>query len=143
VRERRRRSCRSVKFNFFAECPRCGTRQRFLKIKIFTLPSAPNLALGKDVFAECPKPGTRQRRICRVSVYRHSAKSLFRVLRKPMPSVTRLTLGKDFFTECLMLTLDKANFNCFFSTKLFCGVFLHYVDLHVSFWDNYNRVFNR
>jgi hypothetical protein len=60
VRERRRRSCRSVKFNFFAECPRCGTRQRFLKIKIFTLPSAPNLALGKDVFAECLRTGTRQ-----------------------------------------------------------------------------------
>jgi hypothetical protein len=24
----------------------------------------------------------------------------------------------------------------------FCGMFLHYVDLHVPFWDNYNIVFN-
>jgi hypothetical protein len=30
-----------------------------------------------------------------------------------------------------------------FVPQTFCGMFLHYVDLHVSFVDNYNRVFNR
>jgi hypothetical protein len=32
----------------------------FLKIKIFTLPSSPKLALDKDVFVECLRIGTRQ-----------------------------------------------------------------------------------
>jgi hypothetical protein len=101
----------------------------FLKIKIFTLPSAPDLALGKDFFAECQQSGTRQ------SLH-------LGFFRKSMPSVTRLALGKDFFAECLQWTLDKANCNCFyFSNQTFCAMFLHYVDLHVPFWDNYNIVF--
>jgi hypothetical protein len=41
------------------------------------------------------------------------------------------TLGKVYF-----YFLD-------FVCQFFCGMFLHYVDLHVSFVDNYNRVFNR
>jgi hypothetical protein len=102
----------------------------FLKIKIFTLPSAPDLALGKDLFAECQQIGTRQ------SLY-------LGFFRKPMSSVTRLALGKALFTECLLLTLGKAYFNFFyFSNQTFCDMFLHYVDLHVPFWDNYNSVFN-
>ena len=31
----------------------------------------------------------------------------------------------------------------YFVSQNFCGMFLHYVDLHVSFVDNFNRVFNR
>jgi hypothetical protein len=30
----------------------------------------------------------------------------------------------------------------YFGHQTFCGMFLHYVDLHVPFWDNYNSVFN-
>jgi hypothetical protein len=30
----------------------------------------------------------------------------------------------------------------YFVHQTFCGIFLHYVDLHVLFWDNYNSVFN-
>jgi hypothetical protein len=45
-----------------------------------------------------------------------------------LPSATQLTLGKVYL---------------FFLPPTFCGMFLHYVDLHVSFVDNYNRVFNR
>jgi hypothetical protein len=42
------------------------------------------------------------------------------------------------------LTLGKVYFYFFdFVSQTFCGMFLHYVDLHVSFVDNYNRVFNR
>jgi hypothetical protein len=40
--------------------PSAALGKDFLKIKIFTLPSAPNLALGKDVFVECLRIGTRQ-----------------------------------------------------------------------------------
>jgi hypothetical protein len=29
----------------------------------------------------------------------------------------------------------------YFGNQTFCGMFLHYVDLHVLFWDNYNSVF--
>jgi hypothetical protein len=29
-----------------------------------------------------------------------------------------------------------------FGHQTFCGMFLHYVDLHVPFWDNYNSVCN-
>jgi hypothetical protein len=29
----------------------------------------------------------------------------------------------------------------FFANQTFCGMFLHYVDLHVPFWDNYKIVF--
>jgi hypothetical protein len=101
----------------------------FLKIKIFTLPSAPDLALGKDFFVECQQTGTRQ------SLH-------LGFFRKSMPSVTRLALDKDFFAECLQWTLGKANCNCFcFFNQTFCAMFLHYVDLHVPFWDNYNSVF--
>jgi hypothetical protein len=35
---------------FFAECPRCDTRQRFFN---YSLPSVYRLALGKACFAEC------------------------------------------------------------------------------------------
>jgi hypothetical protein len=45
-----------------------------------SLPSARDLALGKDFFnlkiffAECPRPDTRQRCLCRVPSDKHSAK---------------------------------------------------------------------
>jgi hypothetical protein len=32
-------------------------------------------------------------------------------------------------------------FLCYFANQTFCVMFLHYVDLHVPFWDNYNIVF--
>jgi hypothetical protein len=45
--------------------------------------------------------------------------------------------------ECLFWTLGKVCFLFFsFPNQTFCGMFLHYVDLHVPFWDNYNSVFN-
>jgi hypothetical protein len=60
-----------------------------------------------------------------------------------LPSVNQLTLGKDLFTECLFWALDKVYFYFFnFDNQTFCGMFLHYVDLHVLFWNNYNSVFN-
>ena len=37
--------------------------------------------------------------------------------------------------------LSKVYFHSFpFFHQTFCGVFLHYVDLHVTFWHNYQSV---
>jgi hypothetical protein len=105
----------SVNIHFFAECPRSGTRQIFFK----------NFKIG---FAECPLTDTRQRIdlgfleiLCRVSHGWHSAKA-------SLPSVQPWTLGKVYF------------YFLYFVNQTFCGMFLHYVDLHVPFWDNYNSV---
>jgi hypothetical protein len=110
-----------------------------------SLPSARDLALGKDFFfnlkiyfVECPVPGTRQRRLCRVPTDKHTTKSVFRVFENPLPSAPRLTLGKDYFTECHPLGTRQCIFLFFyFANQTFCGTFLHYVDLYVPFCDNY------
>jgi hypothetical protein len=61
-----------------------------------------------------------------------------------LPSATQLALGKGSFAEFLIQTPDKVYFYFFdFVSQTFCDMFLHYVDLHVSFVDNYNIVFNR
>jgi hypothetical protein len=77
----------------------------FLKIKKYTLPSAPDLALGKDVFAEYPLTGTRQnldlgflKILCRVPHSWHSTK----------PSVSSV----------LAWALDKVYIFFIFFTKL-------------------------
>jgi hypothetical protein len=57
-----------------------------------------------------------------------------------LPSVNRLTLDKECFAECHPRTLGKVYFIFFFSQPNFCGMFLHYVDLHVPFWHNYKSV---
>jgi hypothetical protein len=49
--------------------------------------------------------------------------------------------------ECLpsVFCWHSANHICiffYFGHQTFCGMFLHYVDLHVLFWNNYNSVFN-
>jgi hypothetical protein len=78
------------------------------------LPSACDLALGKDFFnlkiyfAECPVSDTQQRPpnkhsaklLFRVPTDKHLTKNVFRVLKKSLSSVPRLALGKNFFTEC-------------------------------------------
>jgi hypothetical protein len=109
-----------------------------------SLPSARDLALGKEVFinfAECPPGDTRQRSfyffkkiICRVS-FGHSAKLL---LCRVSFSDTRQSY---LFAECLSLTLGKVYFYfSFFFHQTFSTMFLHYIDLHVPFWHNYQRV---
>jgi hypothetical protein len=58
-----------------------------------------------------------------------------------LPSVSSPTLDKLFFDECLSWTLGKVYFYFFsFPNQTFCGLFLHYVDLHVPFWHNYKSV---
>jgi hypothetical protein len=88
----------------------------FLFLK-YALPSARLWTLGKVVFAECHLGDTRQR-----------------LFYNSLPSVTQVSLGKDSFAECHLWTLGKAYFYLFyFPNQNFCGVFLHYIDLHVPF----------
>jgi hypothetical protein len=111
-----------------------------------SLPSARDAALDKDFFYFLNM-------VCRVPDRRHSAKA---------PSLPRATQGHSTkinlhcFAECHPGALDKAYFvECqpvdtrqsvflffCFGHQTFCGMFLHYVDLHVSFWDNYNSFCN-
>jgi hypothetical protein len=83
--------------------------------------SALDPSLGKDVFAECQLTSTRQslplgflKNLCRVPLVWHSIKIT-------LPSAILWALGKVYFYFFL------------FPTKLFYGMLLHYVDLHVSF----------
>jgi hypothetical protein len=62
--------------------------------------------------------------LCREPHKRHSAKHT-------LPSVISRHSAKYIFIFFI------------FVSQNFCGMFVHYVDLHVSFVDNFNRVFNR
>jgi hypothetical protein len=97
-----------------------------------------SLALGKDCFAECQtlgKDGSRQRAVSgRLQL---TAVSLYRV-----PHIGHST--KDALPSVFSRHSAKYIFIFFyFVSQTFCGMFLHYVDLYLSFVDNYNRVFNR
>jgi hypothetical protein len=120
--------------------------------------SLPRAALGKVLhsitmsFTECRTLGTEIHSVkTSLPSGKHSAKvalgkgSSAAVLKPTVVSLCRgSALGKELFTECLLWTLGKAYFYFLnFVHQTFCGMFLHYVDLHVSFVDNYNRVFNQ
>jgi hypothetical protein len=104
--------------------------------------------LDKDMFADSAKvtlgkgPSATVIKLTTVSLCRGPRSALGK--ETSLPSVKYLTLRKELFIECLLWTLGKAYFYFLdFVHQTFCGMFLHYVDLHVSFVDNYNRVFNR
>jgi hypothetical protein len=89
----------------------------FFLILKYALLSARSGALGKVAFAECPLGDTRQR-----------------LFYNSLSSVAQGTLGKGYFAECHFWTLGKVHFYFFyFPNQNFCGVFLHYIDLHVPF----------
>jgi hypothetical protein len=120
--------------------------------------SLPRAALGKVLhsvtmsFTECRTLGTEIHSVkTSLPSGKHSAKVALgkgpsaAVLKLMVVSLCRgSALGKELFTECLLWTLGKIYFYFLnFVHQTFCGMFLQYVDLHVSFVDNYNRVFNR
>jgi hypothetical protein len=124
-----------------------------------SLPIAFSRALGKVLlsvtswFIECRTLGTEQLSAkTRLPSGKHSAKAalgkglsmaILKLTAVSLCQGPRSALGKDLFTECLLWTLGKAYFYFFnFGNQTFCGMFLHYVDLHVLFWDNSNSVFN-
>jgi hypothetical protein len=94
----------------------------------------------KIVFVECQIAGTRQTGLCRVPTDRHSAKYVFRIFAECPTSDTWQIRSLPSVT----FRHSAKHISIFSPTKLFvmCRS-LHYVDLHVPFWDNYNRVFNR
>jgi hypothetical protein len=107
-----------------------------------SLPSARDAALGKDFFifkicfAECQIGDTRQRRLL---CQGHSAKINLHFFAECHPGA----LGKAYFAECQPADTRQSIFLFFcFGHQTFCCMFLNYVDLHVSFWDNYNSVCN-
>jgi hypothetical protein len=82
------------------------------------------------------------RALCRVPVIWHSAKIFFifkiRFAECQIGDTRQIlfynSFDKDYFAECHLWTLDKAYFYLFyFPNQNFCGVFLHYIDLHVPF----------
>jgi hypothetical protein len=93
--------------------------------------------LDKDTFAEWQtlgKSGSRQRAVSD----RSKADG-----RQPLPRAEVGTRQRPLY-RVSSLDTRKAYFYFFkFGNQTFCGMLLHYVDLHVPFWDNYNRVFNR
>jgi hypothetical protein len=110
----RRKNGRVVYFLSLPSARDLALGKDFLK---YSLPSARSLALGKVSFAECHPASTRQR-----------------IFYNPLPSVSQLALGKACFAECHLWTLGKLLFYFFyFLYQIFCGMFLHYIDLHVPF----------
>jgi hypothetical protein len=135
----------------FTECLLSGTRQRRL------CREPHSVKLGSRQRASLPSAGhsaqdpTRQRHVCRVWNTRQrwrSAKGRQRPSQSWRSSVFAesrgLALGKSSLSSAIYWTLGKVYFYFLdFVSQTFCGMFLHYVYLHVSFVDNYNRVFNR
>jgi hypothetical protein len=119
--------------NSFAECKTLGTERHSTNISLSSAKHSAKSALGKGPLAAvyCWRPLTFA-----------EGRELALGKEASLSSATRLTLGKDFFTECLFWALGKTYFYFFyFVNQTFYGMFLHYVDLHVSFWNNYNSVF--
>jgi hypothetical protein len=124
---------RSVK-SLFTERGTIGTEEHSANTALSSGKHSTKTMLGKRVVSDClqltavslcrgPKVGTRQSRFfaeCQISGTRQ---------RGSLPSAFSGHSAKHFFIF-------------YFRNQTFCGTFLHYVDLHVPFWDNYNNVFN-
>jgi hypothetical protein len=133
--------------DMFAECGKGGARQRAVSGRHKVdgrepLPRAEGRHSAKKPLCRVPEKSTRQRRLCRCTV-----------CRALLPSAT---FGKAF-VECFLrlcrvlqalgkagdsgsaLTLVKLYLYSFLY-QTFCGMFLHYVDLHVRFLHNYKIV---
>jgi hypothetical protein len=141
----------------FAECrPVC----RVLFIGHSAKPTLPRVALGKVLhsvkilFTEWRTLGTAKHSAkTTLPRVKHSAKMALG--KGPLAAVYswRLSvfaecqiLGTRQRTLCRVSSLDTRQsifLFFYFVSQTFCGMFLHYVDLYLSFVDNYNRVFNR
>jgi hypothetical protein len=113
MRERRRKeNPQAVYFSSLPSARDLALGKDFFKILKYSLSSARSLTLGKVSWAALGKYTFTI--LCRVSTSWHSAKAAF--------------------AECHFLTLGKVYFYFFnFPNQNFCGMFLHYIDLHVPF----------
>jgi hypothetical protein len=139
--------CRALGKDFFAESRTWQSPTLGNEVVYRVQDTRYRNTLDKDVFAECRtlgKGGARQRAVS--GRLKLTAVNFCRgplVGTRSLPGVNQLTLDKDLFTECFFGALGKVYFYFLnFGNQTFCGMFLHYVDLHVLFWDNYNNVFN-
>jgi hypothetical protein len=116
----------------FAESSTLGTGIHSAKI---SLPSAKHLAKG----------GSRQRAVSRrlklTAVTFTERKVLALGKESSLPSAPRLTLGEQALPRPSLDTRHSIFLFFYFAHQTFCGMFLHYVNLHVPFWDNYKSVF--
>jgi hypothetical protein len=102
--------------SLFTECRTLGTSKHSAKTALPSVKHSANMALGKGPLAPSTTDG-----------------------RQSLPSVKYLALGKE--SLCRVSYVDTWQSIFFFCHQTFCGMFLHYVDLHVPFWVNYNSVF--
>jgi hypothetical protein len=104
----------------FTECWTLGTGRHSAKTSLPSVKHSAKGALGKG-------PSTAVLKLMAVSLCREpAAGTRQRALCRVSYPDTR---------QSVFLFFD-------FVSQTFCGMFLHYVDLHVSFVDNYNIVFN-
>jgi hypothetical protein len=112
------RVLRSVK-SLFTECRALDTAKHSANTVLPSVKHSANMALGKGSLAPSTTDG-----------------------RQSLPSVKYLALGKESLCRVSYVDTRQSIFLFFyFGHQTFCGMFLHYVDLHVPFWDNYNSVF--
>ena len=103
MREGRRKVLHAVYFSSLPSARDLALGKDFFKSLKYSLSSARSPTLGKVSFAECPLGGTRQ-------IYFYNS----------LPSVNQLALSKSCFAECHFLTLGKVHFYFFIlPTKIF------------------------
>jgi hypothetical protein len=111
---------RSIKI-LFTECRTLGTAKHSAKTALPRVKHSTKMALGKGSLA---------------AVYSW----------RPLVFAECQIFGTRQRTLCRVSSLDTRQsifLFFYFVSQTFCGMLLHYVDLYVSFVDNYNRVFNR
>jgi hypothetical protein len=124
---------RSVK-SLFTECRTLGTDKHSAKTALPSGKHSAKMALGKGpsaaVYSWQPSAFAEGRKLTLGKAY-------------SLPSVKYLALGKEGLYRVSSVDTRQSIFLFFyFGHQTFYGMFLHYVDLHVPFWDNYNSVFN-
>jgi hypothetical protein len=111
-----------------------------------TITFTESMTLGKDLFVECQTLDERQRSaksrqqpsiadsryLCRVSKVGTRQRSYFVECRPPRHSVNYVLPSAYLGHSAKYIFIFFS-----FSKQTFCGLFLHYVDLHVPFWHNY------
>jgi hypothetical protein len=114
------------------ESERVREKETYQALFTRSLPSARDLAVDKDFFKILKYSLSSARSLSLPSVpWATLGINSFTILCRVSPA---LTLGKAYFAECHFWTLGKVYFYFFyFPNQIFCGVFLHYIDLHVPF----------
>jgi hypothetical protein len=121
--------------SLFIECWTLGRGPHSAKTLLRSVKHSAKWALGKGPSAAVPK-------LTAVSLCREPRVGT----RQRVFFAECQIVGTRQRTLCRVSSLDTRQsifLFFYFVYQTFCGMFLHYVDLHVSFVDNYNRVFYR